>query len=62
MIGRAKVAGDMRTYLLEKTGGTERIEVLFPRVIPRECVNPPTCELGQILVDIFGASRWPRMG
>lgn len=50
----------MRSYLLEKTGGREKVEVLFPKRIPRECMNPPTCELGQVLVEIFGA--YPRPG
>ena len=60
MIGRVPVDGEMRKYLLEKTKGREKIEVLYPKKMPRICVNPPTCELGQVLVDIFGA--WPRMG
>lgn len=51
---RVNVDGELRDYLLERTKGKERIEVLYSHRIPRECVNPPTCELGQILVDIFG--------
>ncbi len=62
MIERTHVGGDMREYLVEKTKGQVKVEVLFPRRIPKECVNPPSCELGLILVDIFGAHRWPSMG
>ena len=60
---RVYVGGDVRDYLIEKTGGKQMIEVLYPN--PARTVFPaptlsPDCEIGRVLVDIFGA--YPRPG
>jgi hypothetical protein len=56
-----KVTGDVglqiQKYLVKETGGRVRIDVLNPRVTATVPVNPPDCELGKVLVEIFG--RWP---
>lgn len=52
----------VRDYLVKETGGKKLIEVLYP--MPDEawkCArNAPTCDLGLLLVEIFG--RWPSNG
>ncbi len=52
----------IQDYLVKATNGTTQIDVLYPMIGDawKNARNPPTCELGVVLVEIFG--RWPSTG